>query len=44
MEQFVFDVGAEEVAEGGAFVRRIKRDPFHETTEIDYCDPQGHHD
>lgn len=45
MEQFVFDVSAEEVAEGGKFVRRIVRGPFHDTSEIDYCDPQGgHHD
>jgi hypothetical protein len=41
MEQFVFDVSAEEMAEGGAFVRRIVRGPFHTTDEVDYCDPEG---
>jgi hypothetical protein len=41
MEQFVFDVSAEEIAEGGKFVRRIVRGPFHDTKEVDYCDPQG---
>ena len=44
MEQFVFDVSAEELAEGGKFVRRIVRGPFHDTKQIDYCDPnaKGH--
>ena len=41
MEQFVFDVSAEEVAEGGAFVRRIVRGPFHTTDKVDYCDPEA---
>ena len=44
MEQFVFDVSAEELAEGGKFVRRIVRGPFHDTKEVDYCDPTGHGD
>ena len=44
LEQFVFDVSAEEVAEGGEFVRRIVRGPFRDTKEIDYCNPQGGHD
>lgn len=44
MEQFVFDVSAEEMAEGGKFVRRIVRGPFRDTTEVDYCDPEGGHD
>jgi len=43
MEQFVFDVSGEEIAEGGKFVRRIVRGPFHDTKEIDYCDPRGGH-
>jgi hypothetical protein len=42
--QFVFDVSAEEMAEGGAFVRRIVRSPFHDTKEIDCCNPSGGHD
>jgi hypothetical protein len=41
--QFVFDVSAEEVAEGGAFVRRIVRGPFHSTDDVDYCDPESGH-
>ena len=44
MEQFVFDVSAEEMAEGGKFVRRIVRGPFRDTSEVDYCDPEGHDD
>lgn len=40
MEQFVFDVSAEEISEGGKFQRRIVRGPFHGTSEVDYCDPQ----
>src|SRR5512146_1766324 len=31
--------GAEEMAEGGQFVRRLLPGPFHDTSEIDYCDP-----
>jgi hypothetical protein len=41
MERFVFDVSAEEMAEGGQFVRRLVRGPFRTTDEVDYCDPQG---
>ncbi|HTJ72472.1 MAG TPA: hypothetical protein VL551_33340 [Actinospica sp.] len=44
MEQFVFDVSAEEISEGGAFVRRVVRGPFHSTDEVDYCEPEGGHD
>jgi hypothetical protein len=45
-QQFTFDVSGEELAEGGAFVRRIVLGPFTPTTEVDYCDPTGggHHD
>jgi hypothetical protein len=45
-QQFTFDVSGEELAEGGAFVRRIVLGPFTPTTEADYCDPDGggHHD
>lgn len=38
-EQFVFDVSAEEMAEGGRFKREILTGPFHPTNEVDYCDP-----
>ena len=41
MEQFVFDVSAEEMAQGGKFVRRIVRGPFHDTKQIDYCNPNA---
>lgn len=45
MEEFVFDVSAEEMADGGKFVRRLVRGPFKDTNEVDYCDPQdGDHD
>lgn len=46
-QQFTFDVSGEELAEGGAFVRRILTGPFQPTTDVDYCDPTGvggHHD
>ncbi len=45
-QQFTLDVSAEEVAEGGAFVRRVLVGPFRDTDEVDYCDPEagGHHD
>lgn len=43
-QQFTFDVSAEEIAEGGEFVRRLLLGPFHPTDEVDYCDPEGGHD
>jgi hypothetical protein len=39
MQEFTFDVSAEEMAEGGQFTRRRLAGPFHPTREIDYCDP-----
>ena len=39
MQQFTFDVSAEEMAEGGEFVRGLLPGPFHPTDEVDYCDP-----
>jgi hypothetical protein len=44
MEEFVFDVSAEEMGEGGPFTRRLSLGPFHPTTKIDYCDPAGDDD
>lgn len=44
MEQFVLDVSAEQMAEGGSFVRRIVRGPFHDTRKVDYCDPRAKHE
>jgi hypothetical protein len=43
MQQFTFDVSAEEMAEGGQFVRRLLPGPFHPTSNIDYCDPTAEH-
>ena len=37
--QFAYDVSAEEVVEGGPFVRRLVTGPFSRTDRIDYCDP-----
>lgn len=45
LQQFTFDVSAEEVAGGGAFKRALLMGPFETTTRIDYCDPEeGGHD
>ena len=45
LEEFTYDVSAEEVAAGGAFKRAILTGPFHTTDEIDFCDPaSGGHD
>ncbi len=37
--QFALDVSAEEMAEGGPFVRRLLTGDFRPTAKIDYCDP-----
>ncbi len=39
--QFTLDVSAEEMAEGGPFVRRILTGDFRPTSEVDYCDPSA---
>jgi len=39
MQEFTFDVSAEEMPEGGEFTRRLLTGPFHSTSRIDYCDP-----
>lgn len=44
LEQFTYDVSAEEMAEGGPFVRRILVGQFRPTDEIDYCIPGRGHD
>jgi hypothetical protein len=41
MQQFTFDVSAEEMAEGGQFTRRLLPGPFHTTSQVDYCDPES---
>lgn len=45
-QTFTFDVSGEELAEGGAFVRRIVVANFDPTNKVDYCSPDGggHHD
>lgn len=43
--QFAYDVSAEEMPEGGEFVRRLVTGPFSRTDRVDYCDPTtGGHD
>lgn len=46
LEQFTFDVSAEEVLEGGEFRREILVGRFSPTSEVDYCNPLtgGHRD
>jgi len=44
MQQFTFDVSAEEMADGGAFRREVLIGQFHPTDEVDYCLPGAHHD
>lgn len=39
LQEFTFDVSAEEMGEDGEFTRRLLLGPFHPTTKIDYCDP-----
>ena len=39
-QQFVYDVSAEEVSEGGAFKREITIGNFQPTDQLDYCDPR----
>lgn len=45
LQQFTFDVSAEEMAEGGEFKRELYVGQFRTTDEVDYCLPgQGHDD
>lgn len=46
MQEFTFDVSAEDVMRGGAFRREVLPGSFQETDDVDYCDPgaPGHHD
>jgi hypothetical protein len=44
MQQFTYDVSAEEIAEGGQFVRRLVLGPFHPTSTVDYCNPTADDD
>jgi len=41
MQEFTLDVSAEEMPEGGPFTRRLLAGPFHSTSKVDYCDPEG---
>ncbi len=44
LEQFTYDVSAEEIGEGGAFKREIMVGSFRHTDDVDYCNPDevGH--
>ena len=45
LQQFTYDVSAEEMLSGGAFKREIMVGVFQPTDKVDYCDPQsGGHD
>ena len=44
MQQFTYDVSAEEIAGGGQFTRRLLPGPFHPTSKVDYCDPSADDD
>ncbi len=46
LQQFTFDVSAEEIVEGGAFKRELLVADFSRTEDIDYCDPgaDGRHE
>lgn len=46
LQQFTYDVSAEEVLRGGAFRREILTGSFTATANVDYCNPRdgGHHD
>ena len=45
LQQFTFDVSAEEIFAGGEFKRELLLADFSPTDEIDYCDPSaGGHD
>jgi hypothetical protein len=39
MQQFTFDVSAEEIPERGQFLRCLLLGPLHPTSKVDYCDP-----
>lgn len=41
LQQFTFDVSAEDVENGGAFTRRVTVADFHPTNEVDYCNPDS---
>lgn len=41
MQQFTYDVSAEEIVEGGTFKRELLLGNFQPTSEVDYCDPSG---
>lgn len=44
MQEFAFDVSAEEMGEGGEFTRRLVTGPFQHAGKVDYCDPSEGHD
>ena len=44
IQEFTFDVSAEEISEGGEFKRGLLVGQFHPTDRVDYCIPGGEHD
>jgi hypothetical protein len=44
MQQFTFDVSAEEMADDGPFKRELLVTQFHPTDRVDYCIPGQEHD
>ena len=46
LQEFTYDVSAEEIPAGGAFKREVLVGSFRTTTNVDYCNPSagGHHD
>lgn len=43
-QQFTYEVDADEVPKGGAFIRRLIVGRFSPTDEVEYCDPDGEHE
>ncbi|MFI6600056.1 hypothetical protein ACIBHX_27760 [Nonomuraea sp. NPDC050536] len=43
MQQFAYEVSAEDVPRGGRFKRELIVATFYPTDEVDYCDPDGLH-
>ena len=43
MQQFTYEVSAEDVPRGGPFKREIIVSNFKPTNQVDYCDPDGLH-
>ncbi|WP_157429856.1 hypothetical protein [Actinomadura oligospora] len=42
-QQFTYEVDADDVPKGGAFIRRLIVGSFAPTNDVEYCDPDGEH-